>query len=159
MIQRQCGYCSEQMEIPESAGSERFMCLKCGVWNSPPKTEIPNPVTTPPSKADKTTSILEREVFPQTTKAINSVIADATTDFQPLLVFGMLLLGSGSITTLVGIMMETTNGEFYNTGLLNNRLVTVMIGVGLVISGFVLNGLSIATKTIKSAIQSKSANQ
>lgn len=166
MIQWQCRQCSEQLEMPESAASESVECPKCGVFNRPPESAIPKVITAPDPteyktfqvKEDDPTPILDREVFPETTKAIKSVVTGTATSFQVLSMFGMLLIGSGSITTLAGITMGTTIGGYNNVGLLNDRLVTVIIGIGLVISGFVLYAVSVATNTIRNAIQSPFAD-
>lgn len=154
MIRWPCRQCGEGLEVPDSMSRELVTCPKCGKFCRPPEDQRSH-IQTAPESVDKPREQLRTVQSNNQRVEVHAsyILADW------VILLGALLTIGGFITTAVGVEMETTYSDTHNLGLLNNRLVCVLIGVSLGASGVVVASLGISTKALIRVIRDSGASK
>lgn len=150
MIQWPCRQCGEGLEIPDSLSRDAVECPSCGVFSRPPDEHIPRVITAQERQDPPSAKPGEYPID----RAVNRRLKG----LAGLDLFGSLSLLAGLGVTLGGVLADTSYLDTHNIGLLNDRLVMVAIGVGMVTCGVLLIGFSTSTKAIIRAIQADTSD-
>jgi hypothetical protein len=150
MIHWKCTQCDENLEAPDGF-NDIIECPKCGHHSrpvSPPDPKLPHPDL-----------VKTEEQFIQSEKAKKSQAErqfDHYTDGSVWVYrIGWIMCPVAVLVLWFAIAMDTTNGDVYNTGLMNNRVVTTIVGSALFASGWICIALgAIGTGIIRLMLDS-----
>jgi hypothetical protein len=132
MIRWNCTQCDENLEAPDGF-NEVIECPNCGHHS--------RPVPPPDSKLPHPDLIKAEEHFMASKKAKKSREErqfDHYTDGSVRAYrIGWFMCAVAVLILWQAIVMDTTNGDVYNTGLMNNRVVITIVGSTLFITGWI----------------------
>ena len=137
MIHWICSQCDESLEAPDGF-EDVLQCPKCGKHSRPPtritsERSDPKPMEYDPSDKERKFQANVKAKKSHAEKRYDHYTEGSVWVFR----LGWILIVGAGIMILVGFTMDTTSGQVHNLGLLHNRMVTMIVGSAILVSGFV----------------------
>jgi|GEM_PF-5177937 len=130
MVRWKCTQCDESLEAPDDF-PDVIECPKCGHYSRPAQASSPKLPHPDLVKAEQEFRASEKSKKSYAEKRFDHYTDGTKWVYR----IGTMLCISAILVLWYALAMDTTNGDVHNTGLLNNRLVTAIIGSALFVSG------------------------